>query len=68
MNAIAEADASYNAGAALESAEPLPDNLANGPAAQPEPAPNAPRGYVRLAVMDGKTLGHRVSYDINASA
>lgn len=31
------------------------------PPVQEAPLPGQPRGYVRMAVMDGKTIGHRVS-------
>lgn len=41
---------------------PLPDGIPNAPPAQQEPIPGEPRGYVRMAVMDGKTITHRVSY------
>jgi hypothetical protein len=39
---------------------PPPAALAVQPPQQNAPPPGTPRGYVRLAVMDGKTIGHRV--------
>ncbi|KAJ7632345.1 hypothetical protein FB45DRAFT_1026523 [Roridomyces roridus] len=44
--------------AAVEAA-PLPANLPEVLAQQPAPAEGSPRGYARLAVMDGKSLTHR---------
>jgi len=36
-------------------------------AQQNAPALDQPRGYVRMAVMDGKTIGHRVSSKLRES-
>ncbi|EFI27759.1 hypothetical protein CC1G_14682 [Coprinopsis cinerea okayama7 len=43
-----------------ESRNNLPADMPRRPLQQPEPLPGAPRGYVRLAVMDGKMIGHRI--------
>lgn len=40
---------------------PLPEGLPAAPPVQQQPIPGEPRGHVRLAVMDGKTITHRVS-------
>ncbi|KAJ8463054.1 hypothetical protein ONZ51_g10504 [Trametes cubensis] len=40
-------------------AAPLPEGLPPAPAAQQEPEQGETRGYVRMAVMDGKTVTHR---------
>ncbi|EKM48949.1 uncharacterized protein PHACADRAFT_107890, partial [Phanerochaete carnosa HHB-10118-sp] len=37
-----------------------PAGLPRRPPRQEGPPPNAPRGYVRMAVMDGKVVGHRI--------
>ncbi|KAJ7649348.1 hypothetical protein DFH06DRAFT_996274 [Mycena polygramma] len=39
--------------------QPLPANLPSVLAAQPQPPPGDPLGYIRLAVMDGKSLTHK---------
>ncbi|KAJ3737864.1 hypothetical protein EV360DRAFT_91185 [Lentinula raphanica] len=40
----------------------VPASFLNGPpVVQNIQQPDEPRGYVRLAVMDGKSIGHRVS-------
>ena len=39
----------------------IPPGLPRLPPVQQPPPANAPRGYVRMAVMDGKMVGHRVS-------
>ncbi|KAI0698487.1 hypothetical protein BC835DRAFT_1228951, partial [Cytidiella melzeri] len=42
-------------------ANPMPDNMPHLPAPlQQEPPPNGDRGMVRMAVMNGKTIGHRI--------
>ena len=38
----------------------IPDGLPQEPPVQEEPMAGLPRGYVRMAVMDGKTITHRV--------
>lgn len=40
---------------------PLPAGLPPLPPVQDAPREDEVRGYVRMAVMDGKTIGHRVS-------
>ncbi|KAF7797854.1 hypothetical protein EIP86_009060 [Pleurotus ostreatoroseus] len=59
-------DPAPNTGAANVPTQPLPPGLPQLPPVQEAPASeNAMRGYVRMVVMDGKTLGHRtyvVSY------
>ncbi|KAJ7883331.1 hypothetical protein B0H13DRAFT_2235402 [Mycena leptocephala] len=42
-----------------QAAVPLPPNLAEILPQQEPPTEGSPRGYVRMAVMDGKTLKHR---------
>ncbi|KAJ7280149.1 hypothetical protein C8J57DRAFT_1567340 [Mycena rebaudengoi] len=42
-------------------AQPLPPNMPVVLPQQASPAEGAPRGYVRMAVMDGKTLKHRMT-------
>ncbi|KAH9932374.1 uncharacterized protein B0H18DRAFT_929208 [Fomitopsis serialis] len=39
---------------------PIPVGIPIRPPAQDAPAPGEPRGYVRMAVMDGKNVGHRI--------
>ncbi|EDR11718.1 uncharacterized protein LACBIDRAFT_314253 [Laccaria bicolor S238N-H82] len=39
---------------------PPPATLAEKPPQQNAPPPGTPWGYVRLAIMDGKTIGHRL--------
>ncbi|KAJ7606878.1 hypothetical protein FB45DRAFT_982898 [Roridomyces roridus] len=49
----------YHSGPPVGDAAPLPANLPEVLAQQPAPAEGSPRGYARLAVMDGKSLTHR---------
>jgi hypothetical protein len=50
---------------------PLPQDgemdLPAQPKQQDSPPANGPRGYVRLAVMDGKTITHKVCFDASLS-
>lgn len=49
------------AGAIQPGASPIPPGLAENPTQQDRVAGTG-RGYVRLAVMDGKTITHRVCF------
>ena len=45
---------------------PAHDHRSHNALHQVAPPPDQPRGWVRMAVMDGKTMGHRVSVQFTA--
>jgi hypothetical protein len=57
---MAEVEPNGQGQAAGNMEEDLPLNMPHRPLQQPMPPEGTPCGYVRMAVMDGKTVGHRV--------
>ena len=45
----------------------VPEMLQRMPAEQERPPGEVRRGYVRMAVMDGKTIGHRVRIELTVT-